>query len=262
MAEPDLFVDADGHGLAVLLGHGLGGSARNWRPQLRALRPAFRAIAFDARGHARSQAPPEEAEYRPARLVADLQRVLDGEAGAAPAVVGGLSMGAAIALRFALAQPERVRALVLAAYPGTRADGGFAAVADEFAAAIDAEGLEAAGERFVWGPRSGLDPQAAKLVRIGFLEHPAFAVAALLRQLVAGLEPVEELAAELRGLDRPALVIVGENDRASRAPSRALSELLPDSQLVVVPGAGHVVNLARPDAFNDALLAFLGRLAP
>ena len=260
MGEPELFVDAAGDGPAVLLGHGLGGSARNWRPQLRALRPAFRAIAFDARGHARSEAPPEELEYAAPWLVADVARLLDAEAGPASAVVGGLSLGAAIALRFALAQPQRVRALVLAAHPGTRADGGFAAIADEFAAAIDAEGLEAAGDRFVWGARSGLDPQAAKLVRMGFLEHPPFAIAALLRQLIAGLEPVEALAAELAQLRVPVLVIVGANDRSSLASSRALSELLPDAELAIVPGAGHVVNLAQPDAFNQALLRFLERL--
>lgn len=260
MGEPELFVDAAGEGPAVLLGHGLGGSARNWRPQLRALRPDFRAIAFDTRGHARSQAPAEESEYVAPRLVADVGRLLDAEAETAPAVVGGLSLGAAIALRFALAHPERVRALVLAAHPGTRVQGGFAAIADEFAAAIDAEGLEAAGDRFVWGPRSGLDPQAAKLVRQGFLEHPSFAIAALLRQLIARLEPVEALAAELRRLEVPTLVIVGANDRSSLASSRALSELLPGAELTIVPEAGHVVNLARPDAFNEALLGFLGRL--
>jgi pimeloyl-ACP methyl ester carboxylesterase len=261
MGDPELFVDAAGDGPAVLLGHGLGGSARNWRPQLRALRPAYRAVAWDARGHARSQAPVEEAAYTPERLVADLGRVLDAQSVDEPAVVGGLSLGAAVALRFALASPDRLRALVLAAYPGTRSGGGFAAVAEEFAAAIDAEGLEAAGDRFVWGARSGLDPQAAKLVRMGFLEHPPHTIAALLRQFVGPLEPVESLASELGRFARPTLVIVGGNDASSLGPSRALAALLPQAELVIVPDAGHVVNLARPEAFNEALLAFLERTA-
>jgi pimeloyl-ACP methyl ester carboxylesterase len=169
-------------------------------------------------------------------------------------------MGAAVALRFALAHPERVRALVLAAHPGTREDGGFAAVAGEFAAAIDAEGLEAAGERFVWGPGSGLDPQAAKLVRQGFLEHPGHGIAGLLRELIADLEPVAALADALAGLPVPALVIVGEHDRGSRGASRALASSLPRAEQVVVPGAGHVVNLGNPAAFNEALLGFLAGL--
>jgi pimeloyl-ACP methyl ester carboxylesterase len=133
-------------------------------------------------------------------------------------------------------------------------------VADAFAAAIDADGLEAAGERFVWGPSSGLDPQAAKLVRMGFMEHPPHALAAVLRQVIGRLEPVEEMGDALAGVDVPALVIVGENDRGSQSSSRALAEALPRAERVVVPGAGHVVNLAAPGPFNEALLAFLGRL--
>lgn len=162
MDAPTLYVDAAGDGPAVVLGHGLGGSARNWRPQLRALRPARRAVAFDARGHARSDAPQGPGAYALPELVGDLERVLDAEcaaAGDAGCVLGGLSLGAGVALALALEQPERVSALVLAAYP---AASGFSAVAAAFAAAIESDGLEAAGERFVWGPDSGLDAEAAR----------------------------------------------------------------------------------------------------
>ena len=71
---------------------------------------------------------------------------------------------------------------------------------------------------------------------------------------------VETLGSDLSRLAVPALVVVGEHDSPSREPCRQLAELLPDAELVVVPGAGHVVNLARPDAFNEALLGFLRRL--
>src|SRR5438034_1124774 len=112
-----------GRGPVVVLGHGFAGSARNFLPQARALRDRYRIVRFDARGHARSGAPAEAAAYTPEAFVADVGRVLD-QVGAQRAVVGGLSMGAGIALRFALAHPERVRALVLAAFPpGRRAAG-------------------------------------------------------------------------------------------------------------------------------------------
>ena len=256
MAEPELFVDAAGDGPAVILCHGLGGSARNWRPQLRALRRGYRAIAYDARGHARSQAPSDPGAYRMDRLVADLARVQDAHAGG-PAVLVGLSLGAAVALHFALAHPERVRGLVLASFPAPRAAGGFAAVALEFAAAIERDGLEAAGARYVWGEASGLDAQAASLVRAGFLEHAPHAIAALLRDAIAAQPEVEALAPRLAGLELPALVVAGAADRGSLGPSRALAAALPRARLELVEGAGHVVNLARPDAFNRLLLAFL-----
>ena len=256
-----LHVEVSGSGGSVLLAHGFGGSARNFRPQLRALRGRYRTILYDARGHARSGAPESAADYTPDWFVSDLGRVLDG-AGAERAVVGGLSMGAGVALRFALAHPRRVQGLVLASFPGSaRAGAGIAARAAGFARALDEEGLLAAGERFVWGERSGLSPRDAALVRQGFLEHPPHALAHVLRELVAVQPAVEDLAPRLVTLDLPALIVAGEADAASVATGRELAVALPRARLVLVAGAGHVVNLERPEAFKAALLAFLAEEA-
>jgi len=243
----------------VVLGHGFAGSARNFLPQARALRDRYRVVRFDARGHARSGAPEDPAAYGPDAFVADLGRVLD-RAGAERAVVGGLSMGAGVALRFALAHPERVRALVLAAFPpGTGTAGSISAIALAFADAIERDVLEAAGARFVWGPDSGLDPGAARLVRQGFLEHSPHGLAATLRGLVAVQPAVADL--DLSTVDRPTLVVAGANDRMSLPACRELADRLPDASLVVIDDAGHVVNLARPREFNAALETFLARHA-
>ena len=101
MEEIGLHVVTDGEGPCVVLGHGFAGSARNFRPQLRALRGRYRGVAFDARGHARSAAPRAAGAYHLERFVADLGRVLE-RAECAAAVVGGLSMGALVGLHFAL----------------------------------------------------------------------------------------------------------------------------------------------------------------
>ncbi len=250
MADPALHVLTEGDGPCVVLGHGFAGSARNFRPQLRALRDRYRAVSFDARGHARSEAPRAPGDYGIERFVSDLGRVLE-RAECTRAVVGGLSMGALVGLRFALAHPERVRGLVLASFPAPPSH------ALAFAESIEREGLEAAGARFVWGPDSGLDAAGATLVRQGFLEHPPHALAAVLRELIAVQPPLETWGPRLGALTVPALVLAGERDAGSLAASRWLAAALPDARLVVIKGAGHVVNLARPDAFNEALLDFL-----
>src|SRR5262249_51553779 len=54
---PRLHVEKEGDGPAVVLAHGFAGSARNFGPQARALRTGFRVTRYDARGHARSEAP-------------------------------------------------------------------------------------------------------------------------------------------------------------------------------------------------------------
>jgi pimeloyl-ACP methyl ester carboxylesterase len=257
-APPRLHVEVDGEGPVVLLLHGLGGSARNLGPQVRALRDRYRVVRFDARGHGRSEAPFDGEAYTPEAFVADVGRVLD-QVRATRAIVGGLSMGAGIALRWALANPERVTGLVLAAFPGSRDGAGFASVALAFADAIERRGLQAAGAEFVWGDDSRLD-SAGRLVRQGFLEHPPHALVWTLRKLVASQPSVDELAPALARLAMPALVVVGAGDRGSVEPSRQLAQALANARLVVIPGAGHVVNLQAPKEFNAALLEFLARL--
>lgn len=256
-----LHLEVEGEGaVPLVLMHGFGGSARNWRPQLRGLRAAQRAAAFDVRGHARSDAPRDAAAYRPECFVADVARVLD-HLGAARAVVGGLSMGGGIAARFAIAHPERVAGLALVALPpgaeeGTRQRSWALA----FAEALDREGIAAAGARFAWGPESGLDAKAAALVKLGFAEHAPHALAHTLRELLAEQPGVESLAAALAPLAAPILLLVGERDPVSLRPMQRLAAALPQAELVVVPGAGHAVNLEAPDATSAALRALLTRV--
>jgi pimeloyl-ACP methyl ester carboxylesterase len=101
-----------GEGQAVVLLHGLTATRRYVVMGSRALeRSGHRVIAYDARGHGTSDAPPDGA-YDYAALSADLLAVLDACA-VERAVLAGASMGAHTALAFALAHPDRASGLVL-----------------------------------------------------------------------------------------------------------------------------------------------------
>lgn len=254
-----LHVEERGEGPVVILAHGFGGSARNFGAQARALSGDYRVVLYDARGHARSEAPAEAEQYEPDCFVEDMLGVVDGT-GEERVVVGGLSMGAGVALRFAMAHPRRVRGLVLAAFPGSAEQEPERRWALEFADAIEERGVDVAGAHFVWGGRSRFDPEGARLIRQGFLEHPAHALSNTLRRLLASQPGVASLEPLLSRLEAPALVIVGSEDRRSLAASGQLSRALRSAELVVVPGAGHVVNLADAQTFNAALADFLSRL--
>jgi pimeloyl-ACP methyl ester carboxylesterase len=257
MQPPRLHVDVDGAGPAIVLAHGLGGSARNFGPQCRALKDRYRVIRYDARGHSRSDAPLEASAYTPATFVDDMAAVLD-DVGEKTAVVGGLSMGAGTALRFALAHPARVRGLVLCAFPAGADDPeGFAAKAVRFAETIERDGLEAAGDVYVWGPSTRLDRNAVQFVQQGFLEHPPHGLALSLRGVIAKQPTVAAMRDDLAKLRAPVLIVVGSEDGPSRRASDALAEALPGSRLVVVPGAGHVVNLQKPDDVSAAMREFV-----
>ncbi len=118
-----------------------------------------------------------------------------------------------------------------------------------------------AGAKFAWGPNSGLDERGAALVRQGFLEHSAQGLAHTLREFLGRRAALEDMADDLRTLSMPVLLVAGRSDRGSLPVCRRLAELLPVAELLEVPEAGHVVNLAQPKVVSDALRAFLSGLA-
>lgn len=237
----------------VVFCHGFGGSSRNFRPQLRALNETVRFVLYDARGHARSErrrATTTGQTFDRDALVEDLEDVIEATCDER-VILGGLSMGAATALAYALEHPERVSGLLLAAYPNPSASSPSWAV--KFASSIERDGMLAAGETFVWGGASRFDERAKTLIKQGFLEHSALALAAILRQFLAVLPPVGELGARLSELRIPTRIVVGADDLASVEPSRVLARLIPHANLSVLDGAGHVVNLERVTEFNEEL---------
>jgi pimeloyl-ACP methyl ester carboxylesterase len=73
--------------------------------------------------------------------------------------------------------------------------------------------------------------------------------------LVAGQEP--PMPADLRRVDLPALVVVGDRDPIVPVPQAlALARQLPDARLFVVPGCGHEVPAKRPGLFAEGLMGF------
>lgn len=242
----------------MLLCHGFGGSARNFRVQARALESQFRVTLFDWPAHARSPAPEGAAAYRSDALLADLDELV--RAAGAPLVLGGLSLGAKLSLDYALAEPSQVRGLVLASYPSSGEDPKRKEWALGFADAIEADGLDKAGAIYVWGERSRFDPKGAAWIRQGFLEHSPQGLAHILREVLAVSPSPRTLAPRLRVLEVPTCIVAGADDPESLTPCRELAELLPNAELHEIDGAGHVVNLANPALFNEVLQAFLGRL--
>jgi len=118
----ELKVSAQGPepGTPLFWGHGLMGSmaqedAAGMLPW-EGLDDEFRIVRWDARGHGRSDSTPDPEDYRWQELAADLWALAD-RLEIERAVVGGVSMGAATALHAAVAEPARVRGLVLMAPP-------------------------------------------------------------------------------------------------------------------------------------------------
>jgi pimeloyl-ACP methyl ester carboxylesterase len=225
-----------GDGPPLVLLHGLSATRRNVVQGSRHLvRRGYRLIAYDARGHGASEPAPG---YEYADLVADLEAVLDYHDLERAALVGS-SMGAATAMAFALAHPERVPALVqiTPAYMGhPRRDDVDRGSWERLAAALERGGIDA----FVDAAQPDRIPErwrelAREATRQRMERHEHLdAVAHALRDVprsVAweGLEPFEQL-------DLPVLV-VGSRDDADRlhplAVAQEYARRLPRAELLV-----------------------------
>jgi len=260
-----LYAEAHGTGIPVLLSCGLCTTHENWRPQVEPwVAAGLRVILWDYRGHGRSQAPRDPAAYTMQQVVDDLGRVLAWGAGEQPAVVGGLSFGGLASLHFALAQPQRVRALLLIdTGPGFKnpdAQARWEAQVERTAAFLETRGCQAFVESKAAATAIGLRPElpaAQAAARAIAAQDPAGL--ALFARRIAGVAPavIDQLAA----IEIPALVVVGEKDEPYLRAAEVLASRLPKAESVRIPRAGHVVNLEEPAAFDAAVLGFLGRLS-
>jgi len=213
-------------------------------------------IVFDLRGHARSAAPEDPAEYDPENFVEDVDRVI-AKSGATNVVLGGISMGAGIALRYALAKKSTLRGLALFSFPASHEK--TTTWAESFATAIEERGLEEAGSEYVWGG-GRYDADSAKWIRQGFVEHRPHALVNTLRRVLAVQPRTKDLEAELRAASVPTLLITGESDDNAIEQTSSIASFVRGATHVSIPGAGHVVNLQKPESFNGAFEDFLRRI--
>jgi len=261
-----LHAEAHGDGIPVVLSNGWCTTHENFRPQVEPLvRAGARVVLWDLRGHGLSDAPSGDAAYAFPTLVEDLRAVLDWAAPGRRAVVGGLSFGGLLSLHFALAHPDRVRALLLVdsgpGFKNPEAAERWLRQVERTATRLEERGCEAllqgrAAETSI-GRRPEL-PAAAAAARAIAAQDPR-ALARFGRQAAGPAPPVIDA---LPGLDVPALVVVGEEDQPYLRASEVMAARLPRAQRVVIPGAGHIVNLEAAEAFDAAVAAFLEALPP
>ena len=251
------YEDTGGTGEPAVLIHGHGVDLRMWAAQVPVLRAAgYRVVTYDVRGHGRSSVP--EGGYHWPAYVEDLRALLDS-LGTATAHLIGFSMGGGIALQFALDHPSRTCSLTLidSTVPGFAYSEAFAATVEGLVEAVRAEGWRAAAER-LWLTHplfEGLrrHPGLFERVREMVLAFPAR------DYLVEPEEPARPEAIErLAELRVPTLVMVGEEDLEDfRLAAELVAANVPAAQLEVVPAAGHMLPLERPDELNRRLLGFL-----
>lgn len=231
--------------IPLVLIHGAGGSHLHWPVELRRL-SGHPVIVLDLPGHGRSQGPgrDEIADY--ATAVCELLSSMKLDR----VVMGGHSMGGAVAQWMALVQPERVAGLVLI---GT---GARLRVAPALLNAITSDPQGAVSTIVAWS----FGPDASAGIReLGRVALEDVDPAVLYGDLVACDR--FDIRHRLGEIKAPALVMGATVDRLM--PVRFceyLAENLPQADLQVVEGAGHMLALERPAEVAEAVQAFMDRL--
>ena len=256
--NPLLHVESTGDGPPLVMLHGWAMHSGVWGALVPHLARRHRAHTPDLPGHGRSAAM---VPFTLDSVSQALDKAFAGER--RPLTLLGWSLGALVAMRWALARPDRIGRLVLIS-----ATPRFAAAAD-WPHAMSRQTLQRFGDelRAAWKPTVlrflALQTQGS--------EHGRAALASLRRQLFARGEPSPEgladaldllLATDLRAeagtIRQEALVIAGSRDTLTPPAAGAwLAETLPGARFALIDGAAHAPFLSHPDATSRALDEFL-----
>jgi len=230
-----LHYDKAGHGPTVLLIHGFGVDRRSWNDQIEPFAERYTVIASDLRGFGLASMPNGPYSHHE-----DIACLLD-HFGIARASLVGSSMGARVAFDFAIAYPERTRAVV------------------------SADGVPSG---FVFDRPPGVPRGPSREQVAQTMANLGAKRAAMFKSIVADYtrwhRKNEDPRVEVNAISRlgevkaPTLVIVGGKDLPDyRKAADMFSAGIPQTQRHVIDGAGHLPNLETPEEFNLVVLEFL-----
>jgi 3-oxoadipate enol-lactonase len=259
-----LVFDVAGEGSPVVFLHPGLWDRRTWDDQFGLFSKTYRVVRYDARGYGRSSRPEPGHPYSD---LDDLAAVMD-ETEVARAALVGCSMGGGTAIDFALAHPERVAALVLAA-PGLA---GFDGSPDEEAIwqaewgeldraideAIAAGELERAQDLRlrIWAPL-GTDDAAGRRIRAIAFDN----LHEITMDESGATTPDPPAIERLEDIGAPTLVLPADHDPPwHNRICEVLAARIPRARVVMITGTDHVVNMRQPAEFNRVVLEFLGEV--
>jgi len=258
-----LFYEISGTGeVPLVLVHGSWGSHHNWDPVVRGLAESFRVLTYDRRGHSESERPPEQGSIR--EDVADLAALI-AHVGLGPAWVAGNSFGASITLRLAGERSNLLRGVIVHEPPL------FSLLANDPSVApmLDEVGkrLSAVVKRIASDDHAGAAEQFVETVALGpgaWAQLTPDLQQTFIKNAPTYLDECrdpEQLAFDLawiRAFPRPLLLTTGDQSPPTFAPVVAkLADVLPNAEVLRFPGAGHIPHVTHPEAYIEAITAFI-----
>ena len=257
-----LYYEEVGSGIPVVFVHEFAGDVRSYEMQMRYFGQRYRCIAFNARGYPPSDVPESAELYSQERARDDIRAVLDALK-IDKAHIVGLSMGGFATLHFGFTYADRTRSLVIAgcgygAAPDKRAQ--FAGEAKAAAKNFQQVGMAKAAEGYALGPTrvqfQNKDARGWQEFATQLAEHSTEGAAQTLRGVQARRPSLFDLVDKMKTITAPTLIMTGDEDWPCLEPGLLMKRTIPTAALVVMPNAGHAINLEDPGAFNQHIADF------
>ncbi len=242
---------------AIVLAHSLGTDLQLWDAQVPALASQYRVLRYDARGHGHSDPPAGGVTIE--LLADDLLDLID-YCDIRRAHLVGISLGGLTVLAAAARSHAAVKSVTAASVR----------------AVMSPASLQGFDERNQMLREGGLGPLTATMPPLWLAPRTvetrpdlteklrAMIAATSVEGFTACAEAVKTntIAARLGAISVPTLFVAADEDSAIASEEvRDMQDRVTDSEFTLVLGAGHLPNIDQPDAFNAALLQFLGRVA-
>ena len=240
-------ISGNENGPKMVLIHGLFLNSDCWRYQLSAFESKYHILRFDLRGHGRSTKPEKQFTIR--NYVDDMFSLLNHINWTNELYLVGHSLGGMVALTYGLENALNVKKMVVA--------DSFCFVAQEAVTDVlgrinDRELEKFASEISVRG-MIPYDNEKAEFVKKLVMDHMTKNDCIRATKASADFNICENL----KTLDIPILLQVGEKDISTPVwASKMLHEWLPQSELTIIPNAGHLTILDHPNEFNDQVFSF------
>ncbi len=254
-------------GPAIVLLHGSNASLQTWEPLVQRLGGTYRIVTLDLPGHGLTGATPDR-DYSADGMM-DAVDVVAAKLGLDHFILGGNSMGGWVAWRYALAQPARVDALLLIDAAGMplrkgekrpESNVGFRVLEYPFGRWL---ATRVTPRMLVeQSLRGSLEKQAivddAMIDRYWeLLRFPGNREATVLR---ARMNREPAMAARVGAIEAPTLILFGDRDRLiNPSAAQTFHERIAGSEVVLLPGIGHLPMEEAPDATAAAIADFLKR---
>jgi len=244
-----LHYEEHGEGTPLMLVHGACENSSFWKAQLTELQKQNHLILLDLPGHGQSAKPSGEVSIP---IYGEIVReAIHGMELDSP-ILGGHSMGGAIAMTIAAEQPDILRGIILAN------TGAKLSVLPEILAGLETDFEETIREQVA--PKELGNTHTDQILE--WISNEM-----VLTDPSVGLEDFLacnhfDMRTKIKEIQVPTLIVAGDKDKFTPVKWAAyLNENIPNSQLAVIQGTGHLTMLERPDAFNQVLEEFLSEYA-